>query len=538
MGKKGSWFSAIRRVFFTPHSSSKDKRISGPEKTIYQEKKKGRRRILKRGELKSFIFREPSSIEKILGEIDEQRQLVPLYSEQQKIVSERPTSPRSTPPRTTPFRDVSPKHSPPREVSPRVASPKPDPLIVSSQQAASSHVALPKSASPKAASPRFASSKVNQNRKETSNVYRAEPTFQVLQLSAIRIQSIFRGYMARKNFRSLRGLLRLQGFIRGDNVKKQTVNAMKQMHLFVRIQNQIRLRRIEMTENQAAQWQTSKNYKDGESTLSKWSLPSEAGHNENWDGSRLTKDEVDERRQKKLEATMKRERAMAYAYSHKLWKANPKYKMNIQSNGFPLWWKWLEHALPSVNHSVSQSAVKKSHQSPARAISECTPRPLLRNYTEYGGHFEADTPTSTKSSVPARPKPFHTPGRTPPSSSLRKKYAHSGASFAGSPYKFPSKDDDSLTSCPPYSVPNYMSPTISAKAKASPREGSIGTPSSHSGRRLSYPLNVGSFKWNRGSSKGGASSLKDFSGSADRLSVDSAVSMPASVDRKPFNRFV
>lgn len=545
MGKKGSWLSAIRRVF-TPKSSSRDKLITGPENKTSQKKKKERRR-LKHGEFKSFIplFREPSSIEKILGEADEQKLFVPLYSEQ-KVTCERPISPRVTSPKTTVSRAVLPRHSPPREASPRVASPKHDPVVqVSSQQAGSSQVAPPKPISPKAASPRVASSKVIQDHRETTCKYRAEPTLK-LHLSATRIQSIFRGYMVRKNFKSLRGVLRLQGVVRGNNVKRQTANTMKQMQLFVRVQNQIRLRRIEMVDNQESQWPAFKNYKDGESTLSKWSLRSEAGDNENWDCSTLTKDQVDQRRRRKVEAVMKRERAMAYAYSHKLWKASPKSTTNNRSNGFPLWWKWLERPLlPSVNHSESQSAAKSVNLSPARAISECTPNHLrkattCRNlYSEYA-NLEADTPTSTKSSVPMRGKFFHcTPGRTPQHSSSLGKYAHSGASTAASTSRFPLKDDDSLTSCPPFSVPNYMTPTISAREKARPREGSMGTPSSHTMRRSSFPLtpNMGSFKWNRGSSKG-AASLKECDGSADRMSVNSTVSMPATVGRKPFQRFV
>lgn len=39
---------------------------------------------------------------------------------------------------------------------------------------------------------------------------------------------------------------------------------------------------------------------------------------EEWDDSLLTKDEIEARLQKKVEAVMKRERALAYAYSHQV----------------------------------------------------------------------------------------------------------------------------------------------------------------------------------------------------------------------------
>lgn len=108
-----------------------------------------------------------------------------------------------------------------------------------------------------------------------------------------------------------------------------------------------------------------------------------------------------------------------------------------------------------------------------------------------------------------------------------------------------------------------MAPTVSAKAKvrasSNPRErsfgsaGSVGggTPNSDSRRRLSFPLpqGIGSFKWAKGSL---FSSNKDPVPSSHNrtpdnyqsleslgnVSVDSTVSLPARVGRKPFTRFV
>ena len=96
-----------------------------------------------------------------------------------------------------------------------------------------------------------------------------------------------------------------------------------------------------------------------------------------------------------------------------------------------------------------------------------------------------------------------------------------------------------------------MVPTVSAKAKlrasSNPKDRFMVTPISESKRRLSFPLTqgIGSFKWNKGS----IFSNKDNSSarvldkhqslhSVGNLSVDSTVSLPAAVGRKPFNRFV
>ncbi|GKB51804.1 IQ-DOMAIN 14-like protein, partial [Tanacetum coccineum] len=117
------------------------------------------------------------------------------------------------------------------------------------------------------------------------------------------------------------------------------------------------------------------------------------------------------------------------------------------------------------------------------------------------------------------------------------------------------KDDDSLMSCPPFSVPNYMSPTVSAKAKVRPtsnpkdRLTSTAASETSSKRRFSFPLtqNIGStFKWNKKpSSKDSTTSQapivlqkhKSTRSIGDR-SIDSAISMPAAYGRKPFNRYV
>jgi hypothetical protein len=76
---------------------------------------------------------------------------------------------------------------------------------------------------------------------------------------------------ARRSFRALKGLVRLQGVVRGQNVKRQTVNAMKYMQLVVRVQSQIQSRRIQMLENQARRQAQFRNDKEVDSTFGKWS---------------------------------------------------------------------------------------------------------------------------------------------------------------------------------------------------------------------------------------------------------------------------
>uniref|UniRef100_A0A2P2LBS0 DUF4005 domain-containing protein n=1 Tax=Rhizophora mucronata TaxID=61149 RepID=A0A2P2LBS0_RHIMU len=541
MGKRGSWFSAIKRVFL-PHT--KDKLANESDKKSTKEKKKKGIARLKRGETNSFIplFREPSSIEKILDDVEREHKSVfrpPLPPEQQEA------------PLIAPARVASPRVPSQRLLSPRTASPR-----VVSPRAASPRAASPRPISPRVASPRAASPKNVNRRKEI--YHRPEPTLRNHHASATKIQAAYRGYVGRRSFRALKGLVRLQGVIRGQNVKRQTMNAMKYMQLLVRVQSQIQSRRIQMLENQARRPAQYKDDKEVEVNLCKWSQASEGGNNEDWDHSMLTKEEIEARMQRKVEAMIKRERAMAYAYSHQLWKGTPKSTpsglMDIRANGFPWWWNWLERQLPSTNTPESQ-ALKSFQLTPPRPYSELKPstRPVSSNHKQQNFGFDVmDTPTprSSKSAAFMSSRLAQTPvHRTPQANTPNLfKYSRARASGAESPFDLPLKDDDSLTSCPPFSVPNYMVPTVSAKAKSrtssNPKERFPGTPSSEK-RRLSFPLTqgIGPFKWNKGSFSKDSSSPKVLDKqqslqSIGNLSVDSTVSMPAAVGRKPFNRFV
>ncbi|RYR43296.1 hypothetical protein Ahy_A08g039726 [Arachis hypogaea] len=114
MEKKGSWFSAITRVF-THHSKEKQVPNDSENKSSKDKKKKGLGK-LRHGETNSFIplFREPSSIEKIFRD----------FEREQQLLSVRPPMPleQPKPAPVVPPRAASPRAPSPRAPSPRVAS--------------------------------------------------------------------------------------------------------------------------------------------------------------------------------------------------------------------------------------------------------------------------------------------------------------------------------------------------------------------------------------------------------------------------------
>ncbi|KAF6141726.1 hypothetical protein GIB67_027904 [Kingdonia uniflora] len=61
--------------------------------------------------------------------------------------------------------------------------------------------------------------------------------------AAVRIQTVFRGYLARKALRALKGLVKLQAVVRGYLVRKQATATLHSMQALIRAQNSVRLQK-------------------------------------------------------------------------------------------------------------------------------------------------------------------------------------------------------------------------------------------------------------------------------------------------------
>ena len=161
---------------------------STDKKSSKEKKKKGLGKF-RQGESSSFIplFREPSSIEKILDEAEREHKLTfrppgpPPDHDQPRTPTFVPPSRISASPRVPSLRVSSPRPASPRAASPRLA-------------------ASPRASSPRSASTSTRATPSNNVERQRQNFYRPEPTARNQNASATKIQAVYRGYVVSSFF--------------------------------------------------------------------------------------------------------------------------------------------------------------------------------------------------------------------------------------------------------------------------------------------------------------------------------------------------
>lgn len=194
-------------------------------------------------------------------------------------------------------------------------------------------------------------------------------------LAARRIQTAFRSFRARRALRRLKGLKRLQIVGERHSIKKQTATTLNHLQSWSKIQAEIRARRAAMVTEGRIKQKKQENQLKLEAKLHDLEV--------DWCGGSETMDEVLSKIQQREEAAVKRERALAYAFSHQ-WRANSGHGQLSYEIGKSSWgWSWVERwvaarpwearvsAQPASPNKVKTKqrtkAEKKANSNPLRA---------------------------------------------------------------------------------------------------------------------------------------------------------------------------
>ncbi|XP_057788465.1 protein IQ-DOMAIN 2-like [Salvia miltiorrhiza] len=336
------------------------------------------------------------------------------------------------------------------------------------------------------------------------------------EVAAIKIQTAFRGYLARRALRALRGLVRLKSLVDGPTVKRQTGNTLKCMQTLSRVQSQIQSRRLRMLEeNRALQRQLlQKRAKELESLRM----------GEEWDDSLQSKEQIEANMLHKYEAAMRRERALAYSYTHQqTWKKSARSpNLLFMDPTNPHWgWSWLERWMAARPWETPSTADKdlNNDRSSIKSGGNGTAGEITKSFARHQLNSEISPSSPASQKPPSHPSPA-TPLSKAASLSVAARKTKPASprgsamsqdedsrsifsvqsernrrhSIAGSSVR----DDESLASSS--SVPSYMATTQSAKAKSrlpsplglensttTPEKGSAGAGAGSAKKRLSFP---------------------------------------------------
>ncbi|XP_050228742.1 protein IQ-DOMAIN 17-like [Mercurialis annua] len=275
------------------------------------------------------------------------------------------------------------------------------------------------------------------------------------QRAAIIIQTAFRGYLARRALRALKGLVKLQALVRGHNVRRQAKLTLKCMQALVRVQDRVRDQRARLSHEE------SRNYLFAEADARRSLSRDLSSILDNWDDRPYRIED-----QTKKEAALKREKALAYAFSNQIWKSrrNPSAgdEKEMEERG-----RWLDRWMAtkqweSRGSTDRRETIKTVEIDTSRPQAYST-RPLSQSYQQkqsFSYFYHHQSPITPS---PCKTKPLQVRSASPrcPKQEKCHSAAHTPSLSSRYRYAMGATGVHSAT----VAIPNYMAATESAKAR-------------------------------------------------------------------------